>query len=399
MPKVCPIRLVALLGAGAFAHTWRAQVLSQDLSDEWGTDEVAVKVPRDRERERVLIQELIHNATLNHVLQDVGSENIARYLGFEELDGKYVMITEFAPGGNLSKWINRSKPCSIDRTLRVFSGILRGLAAIHRSGIAHCDIKPANILLAGETAKIGDLGISRFLSGSHRSGVAAGTIAYLPPENILRGILGVESDLWAAGVVLYELLAGVHPFADDTSSTEDIRERICRGKFIPIEQARKDVPDKLAAALRALLRTDPKERPAANNLVSVLTATPPPDDREQVYSRERGQMLDDPNRAEIEDRLRHLSSKDPCNPVAYELLAEMFILRGQTERAIHELSFGIDHCPNAASLYWRKGLAEHTAHAYTAAVASFEHARRLGLAGRENRFATALIVSMRAEQE
>ena len=73
MAQVSPIRLISLLGTGAFALTWRAKVVYPELVAEWGTDEVAVKSPRDKER--VLIQELIQNATLNHLLHDVASEN------------------------------------------------------------------------------------------------------------------------------------------------------------------------------------------------------------------------------------------------------------------------------------------------------------------------------------
>jgi len=92
------------------------------------------------------------------------------------------MVTELAPGGNLLRLIDPETPCSLEVASRIITGVFCWLCVIHRFGFAHCDLKPANVLLAEGVPKIDHLGISRFVFGSKRGNTPVGTTAYNAPD-------------------------------------------------------------------------------------------------------------------------------------------------------------------------------------------------------------------------
>ena len=102
--------------------------------------------------------------------------------------------------------------------LRWFDGIAQGVAYLHDHGIVHRDLKPGNIFLDQGTVKIGDYGLSKFISCSRRSGQteSVGTFHYMAPE-IGLGRYGKEIDIYALGILLYEMLSGHVPFEGESS--------------------------------------------------------------------------------------------------------------------------------------------------------------------------------------
>jgi serine/threonine-protein kinase len=148
-----------------------------------------------------------------------------------------------------------------------------GLNVAHQAGIIHRDIKPENLFLTPvdegtDLVKILDFGIAKLrlpdASAVTGSGVAMGTFFYMAPEQIRdAGKVDVRADVWALGVVLYELLSGQKPF--DGADVAQVIYQIAFDEPAPITNFRSDVPPSLAAALAAALRKDPNQR-----FVSVL---------------------------------------------------------------------------------------------------------------------------------
>ena len=100
------------------------------------------------------------------------------------------------------------------------SGVLDGLAAAHRSGIVHRDVKPENVLVTADgRVKVADFGLARAqtAAGHTRTGLLIGTVAYVPPEQVEGGATGPRGDVYSAGVMFFELLTGRQPFTGDTA--------------------------------------------------------------------------------------------------------------------------------------------------------------------------------------
>ena len=127
--------------------------------------------------------------------------------------GTTYLVMEYVPGITLRDALNEYGPLPAVRALEMMAQILSGLAAAHRAGILHRDLKPDNVLLADDgRVKLGDFGLARAISAHTSTGDLVGTIAYLSPELVTRGLADARSDVYAAGILLYELLTGKQPF-------------------------------------------------------------------------------------------------------------------------------------------------------------------------------------------
>ncbi|MFM6939913.1 MAG: Stk1 family PASTA domain-containing Ser/Thr kinase [Rhodoluna sp.] len=123
------------------------------------------------------------------------------------------LVMEYVPGITLRDALKEYGPLPAVRALEMLSQILSGLAAAHRAGILHRDLKPENVLLADDgRVKLGDFGLARAISEHTSTGDLVGTIAYLSPELVTRGQADARSDVYAAGILLFELLTGRQPF-------------------------------------------------------------------------------------------------------------------------------------------------------------------------------------------
>jgi serine/threonine protein kinase/beta-lactam-binding protein with PASTA domain len=124
------------------------------------------------------------------------------------------LVMEYLSGITLRDLLTEHKILTPEQTLDILEAVLSGLAAAHKSGIVHRDLKPENVLLADDgRIKIGDFGLARAASANTATGAALlGTIAYLSPELVTRGIADARSDIYAVGIMMYEMLAGEQPF-------------------------------------------------------------------------------------------------------------------------------------------------------------------------------------------
>ncbi|MBM3716108.1 MAG: Stk1 family PASTA domain-containing Ser/Thr kinase [Actinobacteria bacterium] len=124
------------------------------------------------------------------------------------------LVMEYLPGITLRELLREQRRLTVDQTLTIMDAILSGLAAAHRAGIVHRDVKPENVLLAEDgRIKIGDFGLARATTANTASGAQLmGTIAYLAPELVTRGTADARSDIYSLGIMLYEMLTGEQPY-------------------------------------------------------------------------------------------------------------------------------------------------------------------------------------------
>jgi eukaryotic-like serine/threonine-protein kinase len=128
------------------------------------------------------------------------------------------LVMEYVPGRTLRELMRERGGLGSREALDIISGVLTGLAAAHQAGIIHRDVKPENVLLGeGNVVKVADFGLARAASGvSHtRTGMLIGTAAYLAPEQVAHSTSDARTDVYAAGVMLFEMLTGAQPHTGD----------------------------------------------------------------------------------------------------------------------------------------------------------------------------------------
>jgi beta-lactam-binding protein with PASTA domain len=135
-------------------------------------------------------------------------------------DGRTLYLAmEYVPGRTLRDLMNERGSLGPREALDIMEGVLGGLGAAHAAGLAHRDVKPENVLLSADHAvKVADFGLARMLAGtSHtKTGMLIGTAAYLAPEQVSQGIADARTDVYAAGIMLFEMLTGQQPHTADT---------------------------------------------------------------------------------------------------------------------------------------------------------------------------------------
>ncbi len=131
----------------------------------------------------------------------------------QDADSAY-LVMEYLPGITLRDLLQEYGSLTAEQTLDISEAVLSGLAAAHKAGIVHRDLKPENVLLADDgRIKIGDFGLARAATANTATGAALlGTVAYLSPELVTRGIADTRSDIYAVGIMMYEMLTGEQPF-------------------------------------------------------------------------------------------------------------------------------------------------------------------------------------------
>ncbi|MCA9233723.1 MAG: serine/threonine protein kinase, partial [Planctomycetales bacterium] len=134
-------------------------------------------------------------------------------------EGQAWVVMEYVSGDSLKDVLDRNpNGMPFSEVYDWFQGIARGVAYLHDQGIVHRDLKPGNIFLDGDIVKIGDYGLSKYISCSRRSGQteSVGTFHYMAPE-IGKGVYGKEIDVYALGIILFEMLTGRVPFEGESS--------------------------------------------------------------------------------------------------------------------------------------------------------------------------------------
>jgi serine/threonine protein kinase/formylglycine-generating enzyme required for sulfatase activity len=176
-------------------------------------------------------------------------------------DGQHYIVMEYVGGGSLDRLLKQQKQLPLARVLEIGIDLSDALIRAHRLHIIHRDIKPQNVLLAEDgTPRLTDFGVAHMddLSSITQSGALVGTLPYLSPEAWRFEEPDERTDIWAFGVMLYEMLAGRRPFLGDTVSK--IKEAILRHPPPDVRQFCADAPASLSDLIAQMLEKDPLRR-------------------------------------------------------------------------------------------------------------------------------------------
>jgi len=185
----------------------------------------------------------------------------------------------FIEGLTLRQRMQQGSPPPLNESVRILGDIGRALEYAHAHGVVHRDIKPENVLLSGGTAVVTDFGIAKAINAAQTPpvgpsltavGASLGTPGYMAPEQAAGDKVDERADLYAWGVVAYELIAGKHPFPDKKTAQQLIAAQIVE-KPRPIDQVSRRVPAPLASLIMRAMEKQPGDRPqSARDVVKTL---------------------------------------------------------------------------------------------------------------------------------
>ena len=243
-------RVIALLGRGGMGEVYRADDLELDQA-------VALKflpseLAGDARRRQLLRREVRTARRIVH-------PNVCRVYDIGEVDGDPFLLMEHIDGEDLATLLRRIGRLALPKALQIARQLASGLAAVHEQGIAHRDLKPANLMIDGRgQVRITDFGLASLADPSRRQ-LTGGTPSYMAPEQRRGERASERSDLYALGLVLYELSTGQRP---DLSARQETPAPI--RPMVDLEPA-------LERAISHCLEPDPEQRPAsARALVAML---------------------------------------------------------------------------------------------------------------------------------
>ncbi len=191
--------------------------------------------------------------------------NVVAVFDQGEDQGTVFLVMEYVAGRTLRDLLHERGRLTPTEAFDVLEPVLAALSAAHQAGIVHRDVKPENVLLADDgRVKVADFGLARAASAASSSqatqGVLIGTVAYLSPEQVERGIADARSDVYSAGVVLYELLTGTPPYTGESPMA--VAYQHVHEEVPPPSVARPGLHPSLDALVLKATRRDPDDRPA-----------------------------------------------------------------------------------------------------------------------------------------
>jgi serine/threonine protein kinase/tetratricopeptide (TPR) repeat protein len=185
----------------------------------------------------------------------------------------------FIEGLTLRQRMQQGSPPRLSESVRILGDIARALEYAHEHDVVHRDIKPENVLLSGGTAVVTDFGIAKALHAAQThplaptltsAGMSVGTPAYMAPEQAVGDRVDERADLYAWGVVAYELISGAHPFSHRQTAQQLIAAQISE-KPRPIEEVHRKLPPALASLIMRAVEKKPDDRPqSAREILHIL---------------------------------------------------------------------------------------------------------------------------------
>jgi len=209
--RIPGIKVLRLIGEGGMARVY--------LASREGDDEPLVV--------KILRREVLSNRTaLERFMEEyslverIQSRHVARIYGHGNVDEHAYLVMEFFEGGDLNRRLD-GKPLAAPEALRIFRDLMFALGEIHEKGILHRDLKPQNLMFRTDgTLAILDFGIAKQIDAAvdrTNAGEILGTPRYMSPEQVQGRVLDLRTDIYSAGVLLYQMLTGRHLFEGDTA--------------------------------------------------------------------------------------------------------------------------------------------------------------------------------------
>ena len=257
--------LLDVLGEGAMGTVYGAVRESDGMA-------VALKVLRselsaDGESRRRFTHEARALVALRH-------PNLVESIELGEVEGTVYLALRHVEGAPVSSLLAAGRRIEVADAVRIACGVGNGLAAMHRAGLVHRDVKPPNVIIATDgTPTLVDLGLARAAHWTQltMTGLVVGTMDYLAPELVVGEQASPASDVYSLACTLYEMLCGEPPFRRPTIG-ETMKAQVEEQPPDP-RPLRAELPEPLAFTLLRLLEKDPAERPTAAGAVRLLRAS------------------------------------------------------------------------------------------------------------------------------
>ena len=268
-------RIIGLIGRGGMGEVYRADDLKLGQP-------VALKFLPERLTHDVSFVQRFY-AEVRHARQ-VSHPNVCRVYDVGEIGGRHYLSMEYVDGEDLASLLRRIGRLGHDKALELARQLCAGLAAAHDKGVLHRDLKPANVMIDGRgRARITDFGLAVAADEEHAEGEISGTPAYMAPEQLAGRAATVQSDVYALGLVFYELFTGKRAF-EAASVAEWRRKHTEEAPPAPSSAVREMEPIVERVILRCLEK-EPRERPRSALAVAAAlrgaTLLPPPSPRER----------------------------------------------------------------------------------------------------------------------
>ncbi len=246
--------LLSELGKGGMGVVFRARDRELD-------EEVALKVLKTvGEEQAAQVDRLRHEIKLARVITH---PNVVRAFDFGESGGSRFLTMEYVPGTTLREVIDARGGLQLTPALQIAKQVCRGLAAVHKAGIIHGDLKPQNVMVMGSgVAKLMDFGVARIRSSQDQGGVSViGTPLYMSPEQAKGADLDERSDIYSAGVMMYEMFTGQCPF--QAKDVAEVLQMHLNDAPADPRTLRPEIPAPLAEIILACLSKHRAQRPAS----------------------------------------------------------------------------------------------------------------------------------------
>lgn len=207
-------RILKSIGRGGMADVYLAKDLILD------NEEVAIKVLRTNyQTDQIAVARFQREA---RAMAELNHPNIVSIRDIGEEDGQQFLVMEYVDGSDLKKYIQDHAPLSINEVVRIMEEVLSAMTLAHQQGIVHRDLKPQNILLTKDgTVKVTDFGIAVAFAETSltQTNSMLGSVHYLSPEQARGSKATVQSDIYAMGIMLFEMLTGHIPYDGDSAVT------------------------------------------------------------------------------------------------------------------------------------------------------------------------------------
>lgn len=255
-------RLVDFLGAGGMGEVYRAVHVNLGRV-------VAVKVLSSPGQAGSLLERFRNEAQIQATLQH---PNVVALYDFLELGGRPCIVMEYVDGESIDHRLRRAGPFDPAEAATLFETIAGAVGYLHDRGIIHRDLKPGNIKISeANRVKLLDFGLAR-TAGAPRltaTGMVVGTLEYMAPEQLAQQPADERTDIWALGVVLYEILTGRLPF--QSTSVGDLLRRIAQAEYFAPSTINPAVPRQLDGIVAACLKQNPDDRvPSVDRLLAMV---------------------------------------------------------------------------------------------------------------------------------